>query len=166
MDGYQLAQINIGRLRAPVDSPPIAEFAAALDPINALAEASPGFVWRLQTEEGNATAIRPYDDDLVIINLSVWSSVAALTDFVLHSHHASYLRRRREWFERMAEAYIALWWVPAGHEPTVEEGVARLAHLRAHGPTAHAFSLRHPIPPPPRHPAPPAGDPVDSDMRG
>src|SRR4249919_359560 len=123
MDGPQLAQVNVGRLRAPMDSPRIAAFAAALDPINALAEASPGFVWRFQTEDGNATAVRPYDDDLVLINLSVWTSVEALTDFVFRSHHTSYLRRRSEWFDRLTDAYVALWWVPAGHEPSVEEGV-------------------------------------------
>src|SRR4029079_19278254 len=122
MDGFHLAQINVGRLRAPVDSPLVAEFSEALDPINALAEGTPGFVWRFQTDEGNATAVRPYDYDLVLINLSVWTSVEALTDFVFRSHHTTYLRRRAEWFDRMSEAYVALWWVPAGHEPPVEEG--------------------------------------------
>ncbi len=158
MDGHQLAQINVARLRAPMDSPLIAEFAEALDPVNALAEASPGFVWRFQTDDGNATAVRPYDDDLVIINLSVWASVEALTDFVFRSHHTSYLRRRSQWFERMTEASVALWWVPAGHEPSIDEGVARLAHLRTHGPSAHAFILRQLAPPP--------SDRVDIDMGG
>ena len=148
MDGYQLAQINVGRLRAPVDSPVVAEFMAALDPINALAEASTGFVWRFQTEDGNATAVRPYDDDSILVNLSVWTSVEALAGFVYQSHHASYLRRRREWFERMTDVVTALWWVPSGHVPAIEEGIERLDHLRAHGPTATAFTFRE------RHPAP------------
>jgi hypothetical protein len=148
MDGYQLAQLNIGRLRAPVDSPLVAEFMEALDTINALAEASPGFVWRLQTEDGNATAVRPYEDDGILVNLSVWASVEALSDFVYHSHHTSYLRRRSEWFERMTQSIVVLWWVPAGHRPTIEEAVARLDDLRANGPSPSAFTFRH------RHAAP------------
>src|SRR4249919_3880867 len=111
MDGPQLAQVNVGRLRAPMDSPRIAAFAAALDPINALAEESPGFVWRFQTEDGNATAVRPFDDDLILINMSVWESVEALADYVYRSDHTSYLRRRREWFERSHDASLVLWWV-------------------------------------------------------
>src|SRR5215216_4829327 len=134
MDGFQLAQINVGRLRAPVDSPLVAEFMGALDAVNALAEASPGFVWRFQTQEGNATAVRPYDDDSILVNLSVWESVDALGDFVYHSAHTSYLRRRREWFERMTDTIAALWWITAGHIPPIEEGIERLEHLRAHGP--------------------------------
>jgi Domain of unknown function (DUF3291) len=153
MDGYQLAQINVGRLRAPVDSPLVAEFMGALDPINALAEASPGFVWRFQTEDGNATAVRPYDDDSILVNMSVWTSAEALADFVYRSDHAGYLRRRREWFERMTEMIVALWWVPAGHIPTIEEGIARLDQLRAEGPGPDAFTFRD------QHPSP-------SDVRG
>jgi Domain of unknown function (DUF3291) len=148
MDGFQLAQINVGRLRAPVDSPIVAEFMEALDPVNALAEASPGYVWRFQTEEGNATAVRPYDDESILVNMSVWESVDALADFVYRSHHTGYLRRRGEWFERMTETIAALWWVPAGHIPTIEEGIDRLDHVRAHGPSAHAFTFRDRFPAP------------------
>jgi heme-degrading monooxygenase HmoA len=137
-----LAQINVGRLLAPVDSPVVAEFMAALEPINALADTSPGFVWRLQTEDGNATSVRPYEDDEILVNLSVWESMEALDAFVYHSEHTAYLRRRREWFGRMAEAMLALWWIPEGELPTVEQGVARLDHLRAHGPTQEAFTFR------------------------
>jgi hypothetical protein len=147
--GVHLAQINVGRLRAPVDSPLVAEFMAALDPINALADTSPGFVWRLQTEDGNATSVRPYEDDEILINLSVWESIEALDTFVYHSDHTGYLRRRREWFGRMDEAMLALWWLPNGERPTVEEGVARLDHLRAHGPTPEAFTFRQRFPAPP-----------------
>jgi Domain of unknown function (DUF3291) len=144
-----LAQINVGRLLAPVDSPLVAEFMAALDPINALADTSPGFVWRFQTEDGNATSVRPYEDEEILINLSVWQSIEALDAFVYHSDHTGYLRRRREWFGRMDEAMLALWWLPDGERPTVEEGVARLDHLRAHGPTPEAFTFRQRFPAPP-----------------
>jgi hypothetical protein len=137
-----LAQINVGRLRAPVDSPLVAEFMAALDRVNAMAEASPGFVWRFQTEDGNATAVRPYDDESILINMSVWASIEALEAFVYRSDHTSYLRRRREWFDRMEEAILTLWWVPAGHIPSLEEAVAHLEHLRVHGPTERAFTFR------------------------
>ena len=141
-----LAQINVGRLRAPVDSPLVAEFMDALDPVNAIADASAGFVWRFQTEDGNATAVRPYDDDEILINLSVWESIEALADFVYRSDHTAFLRRRGEWFERMTEAIMTLWWVPVGHIPAIEEGVARLDHLRANGPSPTAFTFRRPFP--------------------
>jgi len=154
MDGFHLAQINVGRLRAPVDSPLVAEFMEALDPINALAEGTPGFVWRFQTDEGNATAVRPYDDDSILVNMSVWESAGHLADFVYRTAHADYLRRRREWFERMTETITALWWVPAGHLPTVEEGIDRLDHLRAQGPSPEAFTFRE------RFPAPATSDVV------
>jgi hypothetical protein len=142
MDGYQLAQINVGRLRAPVDSPLVAEFMDALDPVNALAEATAGYVWRFQTDEGNATAVRPYDDETILVNMSVWESVDALADFVYRSHHTDYLRRRGEWFERTAEVIVALWWVPAGHIPSLDDGIERLEHLRVNGPSARAFTFR------------------------
>ena len=143
----QLAQINIGRLRAPTDDPMIAEFMAALDEINALAERSPGFVWRFMTEDGNATAVRPFEDELLLINMSVWESVESLGDYVYRSDHTGYLRRRREWFERIREAIVALWWVPAGHRPTVAEGIERIEHLRTNGPTPQAFTFRQPFSP-------------------
>jgi len=149
MAAYDLAQVNIGRLRAPTDDPLVADFMHALDEINALAERAPGFVWRLQTEEGNATALRPYaDDDSILINLSTWASIDALADYVYRSDHTAFLRRRAEWFERMDELILALWWVPAGHRPTEAEAVERLDHLRLHGPTAHAFTFRHRFDPP------------------
>jgi len=147
-----VAQINVGRLLAPVDSPAVAEFMNALDPINALADRSPGFVWRFQTEEGNATAVRPYDDDDILINLSVWESVEALEAFVYRSGHTAYLRRRREWFGRMDQAMLALWWIADGPPPTLDQAVARLDHLRRHGPTPYAFTFRS------RFPAPPTTD--------
>jgi hypothetical protein len=145
---YHLAQVNIAVLREPLDSPALADFVAALAPINALADASPGFVWRLQTEDGDATAIRPFDDDMIMVNMSVWQSVEALGDYVYRSAHTPVMRRRREWFQAMAEAYVALWWVPAGHRPAVGEAKERLEHLRANGPGSFAFTFRRPFPPP------------------
>lgn len=139
--GWQLAQVNIGRARGEMTQPVMAEFVARLPAINALAERSPGFVWRLQTEDGDATAVRPYEDTRILINLSVWADLDALRAYVYRSAHAQVMRRRREWFERFERVYVALWWVPAGHRPSVEEAVVRLAHLEHHGPTAFAFSF-------------------------
>jgi hypothetical protein len=156
--GFELAQINVGRLRAPVDDPLVAEFMGALDEINAIADRSPGFRWRFQTEDGNATAVRPYEDESILINMSVWDSIEALGDYVYRSDHTAFLRRRREWFERLAEAVVALWWVPSGHRPSVEEGIARLDHLRTRGPSAHAFTFRRPF-------GPGASGPVVADVR-
>jgi len=145
---YQLAQVNIGRMLAPADSPLIADFMAALDPINALADTSPGFVWRLQTAEGNATSLRSFDDELIISNMSVWESIEALRAFTYTSAHTGVMRRRREWFETYATSYMALWWIPTGHRPTIEEAKARLAVLDRDGPTPFAFTFRVPFEPP------------------
>jgi Domain of unknown function (DUF3291) len=155
---YQLAQVNIGRIRGPMDSEVMAEFAAALDPVNAIADAAPGFVWRLQDDDGNATSIHVFDDDRMLINMSVWASLDALADFVMRTEHRDYLRRRREWFERIEQPFVALWWVPAGHLPTPAEAKERVDHLAEHGPTPHAFSFRQAFPPP--------GLPVEADVAG
>ena len=144
---HELAQMNVALPVAPLESPVMAEFMANLDRINALAEASPGFVWRLQDDAGNATALRPMGPD-AIVNMSVWRDAAALSVFVHKSGHVEYLKRRREWFQRIAEAYVVLWWVPKGHRPTMEEGVARLTKLRAEGPTPEAFTFRQAFPAP------------------
>jgi heme-degrading monooxygenase HmoA len=143
--GWHLAQVNIALPREPLDAPLLAGFVAALAPVNAVADASPGFVWRLQTEDGDATAIRAFGDDRLIVNMSVWESVEALRAFVHGEPHAAVLRRRREWFERLGAPETALWWLPAGTIPTVADAEERLAHLRAHGPTPHAFTLRAPM---------------------
>ncbi|HET9316754.1 MAG TPA: DUF3291 domain-containing protein [Vicinamibacteria bacterium] len=148
MPAYYLAQLNIGRIRGPIDSPVMAGFVSELARINALAEATPGFVWRLQTAEGDATAIRPYDDPMMLVNMSVWESLEALHGYVYKSRHVDLLRERKSWFEAPTEAILVLWWVPAGHIPTVEEAKERLEHLRAHGPTAQAFTFRHAFPAP------------------
>ena len=144
---FHVAQVNIARALAPMDSPQLRDFADGLVPMNSLADRSPGFVWRLQTEAGDATAIRPYEDDRIMVNLSVWRSLPALWDYVYVSGHLDFMRRRREWFERL-EPYLALWWVPAGIRPSVEEAKARLALLRAGGPGPGAFTFRSPWPPP------------------
>ena len=148
MSAHHLAQLNVARALAPLDSPRMADFVARLAAVNALADAAPGFVWRLQTEDGDATAVRPYDDDRVIVNMSVWASLDALRDYVYRSAHTDVMRRRREWFARMADAYVVLWWVPDGHRPSVAEAVARLDALRRDGPTGHAFTFRAPFPAP------------------
>jgi Domain of unknown function (DUF3291) len=145
---HHIAQINVSRPAEPLDSARLAEFVAALDPINALADTAPGFVWRLQTEDGNATAVRVLDDDELIVNMSVWESIEALGAFVFRSAHTGVMRRRREWFVPMRESMTALWWVPAGTVPTVGDGELRLRHLRAHGPTPTAFMFRAPFPSP------------------
>jgi Domain of unknown function (DUF3291) len=148
MNASHVAQVNVARLLAPLDSPQLAEFVANLEPVNAIADASPGFVWRLQTADGDATSIRVFDDDWLIVNLSVWDSLDALRDYVFRSSHAEVLKRRHEWFERMDEAHLALWWIAPGTEPSVAEAVERLLLLRRIGPSADAFTLKQPFPPP------------------
>lgn len=140
--GYHLAQLNIGRLAAPLDSAQLADFVAGLEPVNAAADAAAGFVWRLKEEGGgDATSFVIYDEPMILVNMSVWTDRQALLDFVYSDTHRALLRRRREFFTRMTQAYTVLWWVPAGHLPTVAEAQERLDHLRAHGPSGHAFRL-------------------------
>ncbi|MFC5695969.1 DUF3291 domain-containing protein [Pseudomonas sp. GCM10022186] len=138
---HELAQLNIASMKAPLDSPLMADFVASLAPVNALADNAPGFVWRLQDEEGDATAIRPFGPE-VLVNLSVWRDVASLSDFVYRSAHVEMLRRRKDWFERIAGVHQVLWWVPRGHRPDVHEAARRLARLREAGPTPEAFTFR------------------------
>jgi heme-degrading monooxygenase HmoA len=146
--GLHLAQLNVALPREPLDSPLLADFMAALDPVNALADAAPGFVWRLQTEDGNATAIRAFGGD-TMVNMSVWESLEALRAFVYSNRaHLDVMRRRREWFEEHVEAFQVLWWVPAGHIPAVGEAEERLRLLRARGPSPEAFTFRRHFPPP------------------
>lgn len=145
---YQLAQVNIGRTVAPLTTPALADFVNQLDEVNAVADAAPGFVWRLATEDNNATSVRVFDDEGLIINMSVWESVESLSDYVFRDGaHLRVLRRRREWFTA-ADTVTALWWVPAGHEPTVAEAEDRIVHLQKHGPTPYSFTFRAPFPAP------------------
>jgi Domain of unknown function (DUF3291) len=139
---YQIAQVNIGRIRGPLDGPVMVGFVARLDEINALADTSPGFVWRLQTSEGNATYFRPYDDDRILLNMSVWDTIEALKNFVYRTAHAEVLRQRKEWFEKFDGVYAALWWVPAGHIPGIDEAKKRIAYLSEHGPSEFAFTFK------------------------
>jgi hypothetical protein len=143
----RLAQVNIARMRAPLEHPLMADFVAQLDSINALADHSPGFVWRLQTDEGNATYLRPYGDDQILFNLSVWQTIEDLQRFVYQSGHVDVLRRRHEWFEKFDGPYLALWWIPDTHLPSVDEAKQRLEHITAHGPTPFAFTLKDAFPP-------------------
>src|SRR5215469_7187301 len=141
MSQYELAQLNVAVMKEPLESPGMADFVANLDRINALAEASDGFVWRLQTEEGDATALRPMGEN-TLVNMSIWRDVASLNSFVYRSAHLEIMRRRKEWFERMSDAYLVLWWVPKGHRPSMDEASAKLALLRTRGPTPEAFTFR------------------------
>lgn len=145
---HHIVQFNIARFRAPLSDPVMSGFVEALDPINALADRSPGFVWRLQADSGNATDIRLYEDPAIAVNMSVWESLESLRAFVYSSEHKRYLARRADWFQPMDQQYLVLWWVPAGTIPEPEEGVRRLEQLRAKGPAAEAFTFRHLFPPP------------------
>jgi Domain of unknown function (DUF3291) len=145
---WQLAQLNIALPLEPLDSSRLAGFVAALDPVNALADTSPGFVWRLQTEDGDATAVRGFGDDRLIVNLSVWESLPALAGFVYGDDHVEIMRRRREWFVPIQAAYTVLWWVPAGHRPGIAEAEARLELLQQHGAGVEAFTFRTAFPAP------------------
>lgn len=146
MNTFHIAQVNIGRIKGPMDGPIMAGFAARLDEINALADTSPGFVWRLQTPEGNATELRPFDDDRILVNMSVWESIEQLKQYVYKTAHAEVLRQRQEWFEKFTGSYTALWWIPIGHIPTVDEAKERLARLESEGPTHFAFTFKNPFP--------------------
>lgn len=147
MDKWELAQVNIARLIEPLDSERIADFVANLEPVNAEADSAPGFIWRLKTEEGDATSIKGFEWDVhdtagVIVNLSKWESVEDLKEFMYKAKHVEMMKRRFEWFHKVAEATTALWWVPAGHIPTVEEAELKLQTLRNLGPGPEAFNLR------------------------
>jgi heme-degrading monooxygenase HmoA len=142
-----------------MDGPVMAGFKAALEPVNELADLAPGFVWRLATEDGDATAIRPYEDERMMVNMSTWESLESLRAFVYTSGHTAVMRSRKQWFEKL-DTYLVLWWVPAGHEPTVDEAKERLEHVARNGPTPYAFTFRASFP------SPQAGEPVVDDEIG
>ena len=148
MSNHYIAQINIARMLAPIDDPIMEAFVAQLPPINALADESPGFVWRLQTEEGDATSLKVYDDNMIIVNLTVWENVEVLREFAYKSAHSGVMRDRKRWFEKFDGPYYALWWIPVGHLPTTEEGRERLEYLREHGDSSYAFSFKNVFPEP------------------
>ncbi|WP_327091943.1 DUF3291 domain-containing protein [Nonomuraea sp. NBC_01738] len=138
-----LAQLNAARLLAPIDDPRVAEFADGLEPINALADSAPGFVWRMRADHDDPRAIVKVEtDDYLAFTYSVWRSRDELWNFIYRSAHLEYLRRRREWFEHLAEPYSVMWWIPEGVVPTMEDGFARLERLRTHGPGPEAFTFK------------------------
>lgn len=143
MARYHLAQVNIGRMKGPLDDSLMAGFVQRLDEINALADQYPGFVWRLQTPDGNATYLRPYEDERILVNMSVWESLETLKNFVYRTAHAQLLRQRKDWFEQFAGASLALWWVPVGHLPGIDEAKKRLEYLDAHGSSEFAFTFNN-----------------------
>lgn len=147
--GWHLAQINVARFRRPQADPANADFMSALDHVNAMADASPGFVWRLVGDGGDATDLVPdAGDPNLIVNMSVWTDLEALSDFVYRQpDHLAVMRRRRDWFDKM-DAFMALWWVPAGHRPSIPEGITKIALLAERGPNAEAFTFRDSFPAP------------------
>lgn len=145
MPTYHLANFNIARMIAPLDSPVMRGFVDELDRINRVADQSPGFVWRLQEENGSATNVHPYDDAMILVNMSVWESIEVLRQFTYHSDHREVFRQRKKWFEPMQEAHLVLWWIPAGTYPSPEEGKQKLEMLRKHGSTADAFDFGKPF---------------------
>jgi len=147
MTSHYIAQLNVALMREPLESPSMKDCVDNLDRINQLAENAEGFIWRLESDEGNATSMRPFGEEY-LVNMSVWRDVNALYDFVFGSAHVEIMRRRKEWFERMGDAYTVLWWIPAGHIPTVEEARERLDHLRDRGPTETAFTFKARYAPP------------------
>ena len=148
MTDWHIAQINVARARFPLDDPRLADFMGKLDEVNALAENSPGFVWRLQSDAGNAMDIQVTEDPRFVVNMSVWRDVESLFDFAYKSAHRLVMVRRREWFEKPSGAYQALWWIPAGQPPSAEEGLKRLERLNRGGPSPQAFSFKSKFPPP------------------
>ena len=139
---WHLAQYNVAWMLAPLDDPRLDGFRENLDKINGLADVSPGFVWRHQEADGNSTSIRVRDDPRILINFSVWESAEALFEYTFHSAHVEVYRKRKEWFEHLEDPWAVLWWVPAGHKPTVEEAEERLRYLAAHGPSQEAFTFK------------------------
>lgn len=148
MSDYRIAQFNIAKMVAPLDDPRMREFAEALEPINTLADSSPGFVWRLQDDSGDATSIQAFDNPFMLANLSVWESVASLRDFTYHTEHLRFLKDKRQWFEPMEPPHLVLWWIEAGHTPKLPEARQKLDLLGRHGPTADAFTLARHFDPP------------------
>ncbi|GAA4650322.1 DUF3291 domain-containing protein [Kistimonas scapharcae] len=147
-DSYHLAQINIATAKAPLDSPAMKGFVDQLDAINALADNSPGFVWRLQTDDGDATALQVFDDERIIVNISVWESLDTLKTYVYAGDHLTVLKNKKSWFEKMAGPSLALWWIPEGHIPSIADAKAALETLKTKGPSPEAFTFATPFPAP------------------
>jgi hypothetical protein len=139
---WHIAQYNIAWTVAPLNDPRMADFVANLERVNKLGDRSPGFVWRLKTDDGTSTSVRVRDDPSIVVNFTVWESIEQLYDYAYRGEHLAVFQRRREWFRHPPHPYLALWWVPAGHIPSLEEAEERLDHLVAHGPTPHAFTFK------------------------
>jgi hypothetical protein len=142
---HHIAQVNIAQAKDSMESETMADFVARLDEINALAESAPGFVWRLKTEDGNATSLRPFDDEFIIVNMTVWETIEALYQYVYYSDHVEVYRRRREWFNVLKNPAFVMWWIPAEHIPTIDEAKQKLEHLQEYGPTPLAFTFKQPF---------------------
>jgi len=145
---YHIAQVNIARAKAEMDDEVMSEFVSRLDEINALADNSPGFIWRLKDDEGNFTSIRVFDDALLLVNMSVWQDIESLRNFVYKSSHVELIGNREAWFNKLDSAHQALWWIPQGTVPSVEDAKERLDHIRQHGSTETAFTFGRPFDPP------------------
>ncbi len=145
---YHLAQLNIAAVKYSLDDPRFKDFVDALDPVNAVADQSPGFVWRHISEEGDSATLQVYDNKRAIVNLSVWESMEDLKLFLRTTLHSGIMRRRAEWFEKMHSPYVVFWWVPMGHNPSVEEALSKLDYLREKGPTDFAFDFANSFPRP------------------
>jgi hypothetical protein len=141
MGKFQLAQINVAQAKAEMDTDAMSRFVSRLDEINQIADKSPGFIWRLQSDDGDATSIRVFDDPLLLVNMSVWDSVEALKTFVYKSLHVELIRDREAWFNKLGTAHQALWWIPHGHIPTTREAEEKLEHIRQHGASQEAFTF-------------------------
>lgn len=149
MKTYHLAQINIGRIKGvDINDPIMKEFVDNLDRINEIAENHEGFIWRLKDDSNNATSLNPYNDEQIIINVSVWKTLEDLERFVYRTVHTDFLRRRREWFHSFGKAFSAMWWIPAGHLPTVQEATEKLEYLEINGPSQLVFDYKHTFPSP------------------
>lgn len=138
----KLAQLNIALAKYPLDAPEIKDFVDNLDKVNGIAESSEGFVWRLKDESGDATNIKAFDDPNMIVNMSVWDSVDSLKNFMFRTHHRDFMRRKGEWFHRLAEDTYVLWWVEDEHIPSLDEAIERLEHLREKGDSPYAFTFK------------------------
>jgi hypothetical protein len=149
MNTYQLAEINIGRIKGVnINDPVMKEFVDNLETVNALADGSKGFVWRFRDDNNNATNFNPYNDQQVIVNVSVWESIEDLEHYMYKTFHADFLRRRKEWFQRYGKVYTAMWWIPAGQYPTLQQAVDNLDYLEKNGPTEKVFDFKTKFPRP------------------
>ena len=145
---YHIAELNIARMRAPIDDPLMQDFVDWLDPVNGLADESEGFVWRLQTDVGVANVADACEDELLLVNLSVWETIEHLREYVMHPNHMQVMRQSLRWFEPMDGPHLVLWWVPAGDLPSEDQAMKKLEFLAAHGPSAEAFTFSQVFPPP------------------